>query len=187
MDKATVAKFLWRTTCQVRLFDDNSDIRFFAVDDNNRGNEDENERMDYLEALIKDIIGEAEDRDKNHQATLNQVRDSQSLVTKTPWLRHTRWEEIFIGKDMSELVKLSNAPGMQDHHERRIWDATGRVIRACFNGVVDCQKRGWALIPFWLRSVDRNKEDTKPFRTYFAPATLYRYDSYWQQYILFSL
>ena len=142
MDKATVAKFLWRTTCQVRLFDDNSDIRFFAVDDNNRGNEDENERMDYLEALIKDIIGEAEDRDKNHQATLNQVRDSQSLVTKTPWLRHTRWEEIFIGKDMSKLVKLSNAPGMQDDHERRIWDATGRVIRACFNGVVDCQNGG---------------------------------------------
>ena len=187
MDKTTVTKFLWRTTCQVRLFNDNSNIRFFAVDENNRGNEDGNESMDYWGALIKDVIGEAEDRDKSHQATLNQVRDSQSLVTKTPWLRHTRWEEIFVGKDMSELVKLSNAPGMQDHHERRIWDATGRVIHACFNGVVDCQERGWTLIPFWLRSVDRNKEDTKPFRTYFAPATLYRYASYWQQYILFSL
>ena len=89
--------------------------------------------MDYLGALIKDVIGEAEDRDKSHQATLNQVRDSQSLVTKTPWLRHTRWEEIFIGKDMSELVKLSNAPGMQEPHERRIWDATGRVIHAWGN------------------------------------------------------
>ena len=110
MDKTTVTKFLWRTTCQVRLFNDNSNIRFFAVDENNRGNEDGNESMNYWEALIKDVIGEAEDRDKSHQATLNQVRDSQSLVTKTPWLRHTRWEEIFIGKDMSELVKLSNAP-----------------------------------------------------------------------------
>src|SRR5438046_6922814 len=110
MDKTTVTKFLWRTTCQVRLFNDNSNIRFFAVDENNRGNEDGNESMNYWEALIKDVIGEAEDRDKSHQVTLNQVRDSQSLVTKTPWLRHTRWEEIFIGKDMSELVKLSNAP-----------------------------------------------------------------------------
>src|SRR5438552_12027001 len=184
MDKKTVAKLLWRATCQVNSFNDNSNIRLFAVDENNNGNEDEN---DYVGALIKDIIGEAEDRDKSHQAMLNQVRDSQSLVTKIPWLRHTRWEEIFIGKDMSELVKLSNAPGMQDHHEKRIWDATGRLIRTCFNGVVDCQERGWALTPFWLRSVDRNKEDTKPFRTYFAPATLYRYASYWQQYILFSL
>ena len=141
----------------------------------------------WFEKLINDKISEAKEHDDQYQTTLNQVRDSQSLVTKIPWLRHTRWEEIFIGKDMSELVKLSNAPGMQDHHERRIWDATGRVIHACFKGVLDCQKRGWALIPFWLRSVDRNKEDTKPFRTYFAPATLYRYASYWQQYILFSL
>src|SRR5438477_2335317 len=115
MDKATVAKFLWRTTCQVRLFDDNSDIRFFAVNNNNRRNEDENERMDYLGALIKDVITEAEDHDKSHQAKLNEVRDSQSLVTKTPWLHHTRWEEIFVNKNMSELVKLSNAPGIQDH------------------------------------------------------------------------
>ena len=37
--------------------------------------EDENDIMDYLGALIKDVIGEAEDRDKIHQATLNQVRD----------------------------------------------------------------------------------------------------------------
>jgi len=44
--------------------------------------EDENDIMDYLGALIKDVIGEAEDRDKIHQATLNQVRDSQSLVTR---------------------------------------------------------------------------------------------------------
>src|SRR5205809_1529274 len=124
MDKTTVTKFLWRTTCQVRLFNDNSNIRFFAVDENNRGNEDGNESMNYWGALIKDVIGEAEDRDKSHQATLNQVRDSQSLVTKTPWLRHTRWEEIFIGKDMSELVKLSNAPGMQDHHEINVTDET---------------------------------------------------------------
>ena len=140
-----------------------------------------------FKTLVEATVLEANDRDIQHQQSLNKVRDSQSLVTKTPWLRHTRWEEIFIGKDMSELVKLLNAPGIQDHHERRIWDATGRVIHACFNGVVDCQERGWTLIPFWLRSVDRNKEDTKPFRTYFAPATLYRYASYWQQYILFSL
>src|SRR5439155_18663516 len=138
--------------------------------------------MTWLDTLITARISEAEVEDKNHQQKLNHVRDSQSLVTKTLWLHYMHWEEIFIGKDMSELVKLSNAPGMQDHQERRVRDATGRLIHACFNGVVDCQEWGWALIPFWLRSVDRNKEDTKPFRTYFAPAMLYRYASYWQQY-----
>ena len=102
MDKKTVAKLLWRATCQVHSFNDNSNIRLFTVDENNNGNEDEN---DYVGALIKDIIGEAEDRDKSHQATLNQVRDSQSLVTKMPWLRHTRWEEIFVG---IECIALSN-------------------------------------------------------------------------------
>ena len=96
-----------------------------------------------FKTLVEATVLEANDRDIQHQQSLNKVRDSQSLVTKTPWLRHTRWEEIFIGKDMSELVKLLNAPGIQNHHERRIWDATGRVIHACFNGVVDCQERGW--------------------------------------------
>jgi hypothetical protein len=115
------------------------------------------------------------------------VKDSQPLVTKTPWLRHTRWEEIFVNKDMAKLVQLIEAPGMQNHHERRIWDATARVIKCCFTGILNCQERGWTLIPFWLRSVDKNKEDTKPFRTFIAPYTLRRYASYWQQYIIFSL
>ena len=79
------------------------------------------------------------------------------------------------------------ARSIDDHRERQVWDATARVIQHCFHGVVNCQERGWTLIPFWLRSVDRNKEDTKPFRTYIAPYTLRRYISYWQQFIMFSL
>ena len=75
----------------------------------------------------------------------------------------------------------------QFQRERRIWNATARVIQKCFKGVIDCQERGWTLIPFWLWSVDRNKEDTKPFRTFIAPYTLRRYASYWQQYFIFSL
>ena len=133
------------------------------------------------------MVSEADEYDKQHQVTLNQVRDSQSLVTKTPWLRRTRWGDIFAGKDMSALVKLTEAPGIDNHQERHIWKATVKVIQNCFKGVIDCQERGWTLIPFWLRSVDRNKEATKPFRMFIAPYTLCRYASYWQQYILFSL
>ncbi len=148
---------------------------------------DEIMTTDYLNTLINDKISEADERDKQHLITLNQVRDSQSLVTKTPWLRRTRWGDTFAGKDMSTLVKLTEAPGIDNHQERRIWNATARVIQNCFKGVIDCQERGWTLIPFWLRSVDRNKEATKPFRTFIAPYTLRRYASYWQQYIIFSL
>ena len=129
------------------------------------------------------MVSEADEYDKQHQVTLNQVRDSQSLVTKTPWLRRRRWGDIFAGKDMSALVKLTEAPGIDNHQERHIWKATVKVIQNCFKGVIDCQERGWTLIPFWLRSVDRNKETTKPFRMFIAPYTLCRYASYWQQYI----
>ena len=183
MEETAVANNIWRTVCQVILFDDITNVRFFPINDD----ENSNENIDYLKVLIEDAIMEAEGRDKSHQQILNHVRDSQSLVTKTPWLRHTRWEEIFVGKDMSMLGQLTNAPSIDDHRERQVWDATARVIQHCFHGVVNCQERGWTLIPFWLRSVDRNKEDTKPFRTYIAPYTLRRYISYWQQFIMFSL
>ena len=118
---------------------------------------------------------------------LNQVRDNTSLVTKTPWLRHTRWEEIFVDKDMKQLNKLAEAPGQRDYDERKLWDSIARVLSGYFKGFLDCQKRGWSLIPFWLASVDRNKENTKPFRTYIAPYTLRRYIRYWQQYLIFCM
>ena len=143
--------------------------------------------MQWLDVLWNTKVLEAEGEEKFHKTTLNQVRDSQSLVTKTPWLGYIHWKETFMRKDMSVLVKLTEGPGRHDHQERRVWEATARVVRACFNSIIDCQERGWTLIPFWLRSVDRNKEDTKPFRMFIAPATLYRYINYWQKYILFSL
>ena len=161
-----------------------SNVRLFAIEGNIP---EDNESTNYLSSLITAAISEADERDKTHQKTLNEVRDSQSLVTKTPWLRRTHWVKIFVGKDMATLVKLTNAPGIHDHQERSVWQATAGLIERCFKGILDCQERGWTLIPFWLRSVDRNKEDTKPFRTFIAPYTLRRYAGYWQQYILFCL
>ena len=79
-----------------------------------------------LESLITSVIEEAGEHDQQYQSTLNKVRDNTTLVTKTPWLRHTKWEEIFVGKDMKECNKLSEAPG--DYKERRLWDSTTRVL-----------------------------------------------------------
>src|SRR5437762_9430687 len=61
---------------------------------------------------------------------------------------------------MSILGQLTNAPRIDDHRECQVWYATARVIQHCFHGILNCQERGWTLIPFWLRSVDRNKENT---------------------------
>ena len=65
-------------------------------------------------------MSEAEDKEKFHKKTLNHIKDSQSLVIKTLWLGHTRWEETFAGKDMSVLVKLRERPERHNHQERRV-------------------------------------------------------------------
>ena len=140
-----------------------------------------------LENLINAAIDEATQRDDDHQRTLNVIRDSTSLVTKTPWLRRTRWEEMFNGKDMHVLNQLAHSPNPRDGDMYRIWCSVDRVVRACFSGVLDCHTRGWELVLFWLASVDRNKEDTKPFRTHMESRTISRYIGYWQQYIMFCI
>jgi hypothetical protein len=137
-----------------------------------------------LENLINAAIDEATQRDDDHQQTLNIIKDSKSLVTKTPWLRRTRWEEMFAGKDMSVLNQLCHSPDPRDGELQQIWSSVDRVIRACFRGVLDCHARGWELVLFWMASVDRNKEDTKPFRTHMELRTMARYIGYWQQYII---
>jgi hypothetical protein len=90
-----------------------------------------------------------------------------------------------MGKDMKDLVKLTEAPGARDNAERMLWDSTSQVINKCFQGYLDCYKRGWRLLPFWLSSVDRYKENTKPFPRHIIPDTFRRYIDYWQQYLLF--
>jgi hypothetical protein len=137
-----------------------------------------------LENLINAAISAAVQREDEHQRTLNIIRDSKSLVTKTPWLRRTRWEEMFAGKDMNTLNQLAHSPDLRDGDMQQIWSSVDRVMRRCFSGVLDCHARGWELVLFWMASVDRNKEDTKPFRTHMEARTMARYIGYWQQYIM---
>jgi hypothetical protein len=125
------------------------------------------------------------ERDKKHQREINTVQDNTSLVTKTPWLWYTRWDKKFAGQDMNELHTLTNPPEATTAEEKLIWDMVSKSVKRCWEGYHDCLEREWDLIPFWLRSVTLEKEDTKPFRTYIAPDTLTRYVCYWQSYILF--
>ena len=86
---------------------------------------------------------------------------------------------------MNELHKLTDPPLPMEVEEKLILDTVERILGACWEGYHDCLTREWDLIPFWLRSVTLDKEDTKPFRSYIAPYTLARYIGYWQSYILF--
>jgi hypothetical protein len=70
-----------------------------------------------LASLINATIREAVQRDEQHQRTLNIIRDSKSLVTKTPWLRRTRWEEMFSGQDMGVLNQLTHSPNLYSFHK----------------------------------------------------------------------
>jgi len=76
--------------------------------------------VQWLDILWDAKVSEAEDQEKVYNTTLNHVKDAQSLNTNTPWLRHTRWEETFAGKDMSVLVKLRERPERHNHQERRV-------------------------------------------------------------------
>ena len=136
---------------------------------------------------MSSYIEDAEESDRAHRWTLNQVKDDTSLVTKTPWLRHTQWEERFKGRDMKVLHDLTKIPDVRDDDARFVWDCIGAVLDNCWEGCLDIFNRGWLMLPFWLASAVRDKEDTHPFRQYIAPYTLKRYFGYWQSYILFCI
>jgi hypothetical protein len=53
--------------------------------------------------------------------------------------------------------------------------------------VLDCDRRGWNMIRFWLNSVERGTPDTKPFRDHFQDDTRVRYAKLWLRLILFCL
>ena len=133
---------------------------------------------------MKDLLGTAKDRDEEYQRAINNVQDNTSLVTKTPWLRYNRWDKKFVGQDMKELHTLTDLLSATTIEETVISNTVTKILGVCWEGYHDCLKREWDLLPFWLRSVTLNKEDTKPFRSYIAPYTLTRYIGYWQSYIL---
>jgi hypothetical protein len=94
---------------------------------------------------------------------------------------------MFAGKDMNVLNQLAHSPDLRDGDMQQIWSSVDRVMRKCFRGVLDCHARGWELVLFWMASVNRNKEDTKPFRTHMELRTMARYIGYWQQYIMLCI
>ena len=150
-----------------------SDYSYFVVHDLN-----DFRPIDFSEQLILGCVNDADAKDQEHRHRINEIEDNTSLVTLTPWLRRTKWHERYKGKDMRVLYEWTVSPKPDENDEIFIWKSVDKMFH-------DCSARGWELIPFWLASAVRSKEDTRPFRSYIAPYTLRRYISYWQRYILF--
>ena len=81
-----------------------------------------------IDQLMLSCIEQSEAHDREYQHGINEVKDTTSLVTKTPWLRHTKWEERFMGCDMKVLHDMTNPPETRDYAARRVWDTTGRIL-----------------------------------------------------------
>ena len=140
--------------------------------------------INFTDQLLQSMLDEVKHRDDEHQQTINKVLDNTYLVTKTPWLRFNKWEHRFANEDMKELHALTDLPNATETTETIIVNMVDTIGHECWDGYHDCLNRNWDLLPFWLGSVARDKESTKPFRSYIAPYTLTRYIEYWQGYIL---
>jgi len=136
--------------------------------------------------LIIGYLQEADVHRQEYYNNLDMVQETR-LVSMTPWLRHTQWNETFRRKDMSKLCNQILKPTEGEGGLLEVWQSVSRVVEKSLAGVKDCLNRRWTMIPFWLASARPNEPSTRPFRTYFAEGTVERYTSYWQKYICFCL
>src|SRR5579859_1976785 len=81
-----------------------------------------------IDQLMLSCIEQSEAHDREYQHGINEVKDTTSLVTKTPWLWHTKWEERFMGCDMKVLHDMMNPPETRDYAARRMWDASLDIL-----------------------------------------------------------
>jgi hypothetical protein len=69
---------------------------------------------------------------------INNVQETASLVTKTPWQRYNRWEKKFMGQDMKELHALTDLPPATAIEETVIACTVAKILHACWEGYHDC-------------------------------------------------
>jgi len=148
--------------------------------------------------LIESTI-DSEDPIKNmlKMATLKDERDFQgrntivgaeaTRVEQTPWLNHAGWLRIFVGRDMRKLCEAISEKVAEGENLEILGLSVNRVIRRCLAGVVDCDKRGWQLIRFWLQSTEAGKPHKKPFRLHYDETTVVKRVQLWVKYLYFCV
>jgi len=104
-----------------------------------------------LDILMKSLLEEGKNRDQEHEQTLDRILNSSNIIL-TPWLRRTGWTKTFEGKNMKDLIDLRRKPEIGEPGLLLIWNAIGRIVQKCFDGVKDCWSRNWGLTTMQDRS-----------------------------------
>jgi len=144
----------------------------------------EDSQMAARDVLINDLLAKATEHDQQYEQQLHIARES-AKVTLTPWLRRTGWTTRFLGQNMLSLSEMTKRPRVESEGLMKVWLTVERTVKRSFDGVKDCNARGWDLILFWLVSAKGDEEASQPFRQHFKEETIARYISYWQRFICF--
>ena len=148
-------------------------------------------------SLIQSTINKANEQDKERH-----FQRHQSIIDKggkdTPWLNYTGWKRQFAETDMAKLIAMTRL----ELADEEIWlKNVGRQVCEMIEnaylgtstlnftneGVLDCERRGWSLVGFWMNSTRSNEPHRRPFRNHKLQATRERYSKTWARLILFCL
>ena len=94
------------------------------------------------EQLLLALINKADELDREHERALNEVNEG-SLVTKTPWLRYTKWDKIFIGRDMKERHDTTDLPRWNNDQDAGLYrtvECMEELLKRYWAGYLDCEK-----------------------------------------------
>jgi hypothetical protein len=116
----------------------------------------------------------------------------------TPWVTRTGWKQLFKNKNMKELNGFTQLEiGQGENAFIGVEKVVQCIIEQAYKGtnvknisnvgVLDCDKRGWHMLRFWLNSTKVGEPHTKPFRNQKKEVTMERYAKYWARLILFCL
>jgi hypothetical protein len=125
--------------------------------------------------------------EKDFQGRNILVAAESSRVERTPWLNRAGWLRMFSGRNMKPLCEAISEKVAEGENLEILGLSVDRVIRHCLAGVVDCDKRGWELIRFWLQSTEQARADKKPFRLHYDHTTVAKNVQNWVKYLYFCV
>ena len=137
---------------------------------------------------ITNMLKAAKAKDERDFQERNMIVGAEiSRVERTPWLNRAGWLSMFVECDMKILCEATSEKVRDGENLSTLGLSVNRVIRRCLAGVVDCDRRGWELLRFWLRSTESAKANKKPFRLHYDHATVAINAQNWVKYLYFCL
>jgi len=110
---------------------------------------------------------------KDQQSEHDIVKNEQGKTESSPWLICTDWKRMFIGQNMKVLYELTSMKIDVEPQLASVKSSISRVIECCLIGVKDLDIREWNKIRFWLRSHEKDKPSSKPFRKFYVKLNTY--------------